>query len=112
MPWTRDTVAEAAVVRGPDGKYYLFFSGLVFKPKETHMIGIAQGDTPFGPWDIDPEPIVKPSGKAGAFDESKVIAPEVLIDGDTVRMWYHGFASNNTISMGYAEAKWPLRVKK
>lgn len=111
IPWATDTVAEAELVKGPDGKFYLIFSGLVHKPSEKMAIGIAQADTPFGPWNINPEPIVVPSGREGAFDEDRIIAPCVLIDGDTVRMWYHGFAKSNFISMGYAEAKWPLRTK-
>ncbi len=109
VAWARESVAEASLLKGQDGKFYLFFTGLVFKPKETYAIGIARGDTPFGPWDVNPEPIVEPSGRAGAFDETRIIAPGVFADGDAVRLWYHGFASDNTISMGCVESKWPLR---
>jgi len=35
----------------------------------------------------------------------------VLIEGDKVRMWFHGFSKRKTIQIGYAEAAWPLRSK-
>ena len=106
LPKTKDGAAEAEIVKGPDGNYYLFMSLLY---DEGHEIGVARSSSPFGPWDIAPEPIVRRS--AGGFDDIGPIAPSVLIEGDKVRMWYHGFSKRKTIQIGYAEAPWPLRLK-
>ena len=107
LPKTKDGAAEAEIVKGPDGLFYLFMSLLY--GEQGHEIGVARSTTPYGPWDIAPEPIVRKS--ANGFDDIGPIAPSVLIEGDTVRMWFHGFSKRKTIQIGYAEAAWPLRWK-
>ncbi len=107
LPKTKDGAAEAEIVKGPDGLFYLFMSLLY--GEEGHEIGVARSASPYGPWDIAPEPIVRKS--ANGFDDIGPIAPSVLIEGDKVRMWYHGFSKRKTIQIGYAEAAWPLRWK-
>lgn len=106
LPKTKDGAAEAEIVKGPDGNFYLFMSLLY---DQGHDIGLASAPTPYGPWDIAPDPIVRRS--AGEFDDIGPIAPSVLIEGNKVRLWYHGFSKRNTIQIGYAEAPWPLRLK-
>lgn len=104
---TNDGVAEAEIVKGPDGSYYLFAS-LLYGGDKGHDIGIARSDSPFGPWQFAPESVVR--RKAGEFDDIGPIAPSVLIEGDKVRMWFHGFSKRKTIQIGYAESTWPLRT--
>ena len=106
LPKTKDGAAEAEIVKGPDGNFYLFMSLLY---DQGHDIGLARAPTPYGPWDIAPDPIIRRG--AGEFDDVGPIAPSVLIEGDKVRLWYHGFSKRNTIQIGYAEAPWPLRLK-
>lgn len=106
LPQTKDGAAEADLVKGPDGRFYLFMSLLYDK---GHDIGLASAPTPYGPWEVAPSPIVK--GSAGKFDDHGPIAPSVLIEDRKVRMWYHGFSKRKTIEIGYAEAPWPLRTK-
>jgi predicted GH43/DUF377 family glycosyl hydrolase len=103
VPWARDGVAEPGLLLGPDGAYYLFFTGL---RDEERRIGIARGETPFGPWEVDPDPIVVPS--EDGFDRAGVLAPDVRLEGDTVRMWYLGMTPEEDIAIGYAETSWPL----
>jgi len=107
LPKTKDGAAEAELVQGPDGGYYLFMSLLY--GEQGHEIGVARAPTPFGPWEMAPEPIVRRS--SGQFDDIGPIAPSVLIEGDKVRLWYHGFSKRKTIQIGYAEAPWPLKLK-
>lgn len=107
LPQTRDGAAEAEIVKGPDGYYYLFMS--LMYGDENHDIGIARARTPFGPWDIDSASIVRRT--AGGFDAIGPIAPSVIIEDKRVRMWFHGFSKRKTIEIGYAEAPWPLRLK-
>jgi hypothetical protein len=80
-----------------------FFSGL---RDEERRIGIARGETPFGPWNVNPEPIVIPSGDG--FDRAGVLAPDVRLEGDTVRMWFLGMTPEEDIAIGYTETAWPL----
>jgi predicted GH43/DUF377 family glycosyl hydrolase len=103
LGWTRDGVAEPGLIEGPDGLFYLFFTGL---RDADRVIGIARGTTPFGPWEVDRQPIVVPS--ASGFDRAGVLAPDVVIEGDTVRMWFLGTTPEEDIAIGYAEATWPL----
>ena len=104
---TKDGVAEAEVIKGPDGDYYLFMT-LLYGGDKGHDIGIARSDSPFGPWQFAPESVVR--RKAGEFDDIGPIAPSVLVEGDKVRMWFHGFSQRKTIEIGYAESSWPLRT--
>lgn len=102
--WMRDAVAEPAILLGPDGDLYLFFTGV--KDNER-VIGVARASSPTGAWEINPEAIVKPT--AGAFDEIGDIAPTVLLENGTVRMWFVGRNRTGQYAIGYAEAPWPLR---
>ena len=101
----KDGAAESDMVLGPDGYYYLFMS--LMYGENGHEIGVARSRTPFGPWDVNPEPIIRKT--LGAFDSIGPIAPTVVIGRDKVRMWFHGFGGTN-IDIGYAEAPWPLKV--
>ena len=118
--WLRHGVADPDLLRGPDGRYYLFLTGGL-GDDEPRVTGLAVGPTAFGPWTLDPEPIVE--GVPGSFDACGAFAPSVVLDGDRARMWYLGVddcdgacqSCNHTqcgcdprLSIGYAEASWPL----
>jgi hypothetical protein len=113
-------VAEPAILEGLDGDWYLFFTGGL-GDTEPRVTGIARSPSPFGPWDVAPDPILAPGGPG--FEACGTFAPSVLMDGDRVRMWYLAiddcagacpscdFATcgcSTTFSIGYAEAVWPL----
>lgn len=108
--WMKNGVAEPALVRAPDGSYYLFLTGAL-GDDEKKVIGVARSSTPFGPWDINPDPIVTPSkGSApGTYRESGVLAPTVIIEGDRARMWFFGFNKKPEMAIGYAEARLPIK---
>ncbi len=119
VPLMRDGVAEPALVAGPDGRFYLFFSaGLGDTPRVTML---AVGDSPFGPWEINPEPLWQP--EPASFEACGAFAPSVLIENDQAAMWYLAmddcggactscdFAKcgcEPTWSIGHATAPWPL----
>ncbi len=105
LPWTRDGVAEPALIQGPDGVYYLFFTAL---RDADRMIGLARSDSPFGPWEVAPDPILTPSNSPDAFDTAGVLAPDVRIEGDLARMWFLGTSREDDFAIGYAEAAWPF----
>ncbi|HRA47877.1 MAG TPA: hypothetical protein PK819_07410 [Thermomicrobiales bacterium] len=101
--WTADGVAEPALLAGPDGFYYLFFTGL---QGDGRLLGEAVGPTPTGPWTINPEPLFLP--EEDGFDTGGILAPFVALDGDTVQMWFLGQTTADKQSIGFAEASWPL----
>ena len=103
LGWTRDGVAEPGLLAGPDGQYYLFFTGL---KDEERAIGGARGASPFGPWDVSPDPIVAPSNNG--FDDAGVLAPDVHVEGDVARMWFLATDKSGHFAIGYAEAAWPF----
>ena len=102
--WMADGAAEPGLLAGPDGKFYLFFTGL--GPKESRLLGLAVADSPLGPWRVEPDPIVTPT--PDTTDELQVLAPCVLLEGQTVRMWYLRYNAKEQMTTGYAEASWPL----
>ena len=101
IPWASKGVAESELILGPDRLYYLFMTSI----NEPHVIGVARSISPFGPWDVNPQPIVKADK---SFSTSGALAPSVLIEDYRVRLWYHGFTENE-IQIGYAESSWPMK---
>jgi hypothetical protein len=102
--WMHDGVAEPAVMLGPDGDLYLFFTGV---KEQQHVIGIARAASANAGWSIDPDPIVAPA--TGGFDEAGDVGPTVVLENGVVRMWFAGSNHQGQYSIGYAEAPWPLR---
>lgn len=102
LEWTKDGVAEPALLFGADQQWHLFFTSLQDADRE---IGLASGPTPFGPWTVRDQPVLRPT--PGTFDEGGVLAPFVLLEGDRVRMWYLGQSvGEQVLAIGYAVATW------
>ncbi len=122
-PLLKDGVAEPYVLHGPDGKWYLFFTaGLGDNEPRVTMVGVSE-DGAFGPWNLSPQPAVKPVAGVRGWDACGTFAPTVLVEANRTRMWYLGLddckgtcASCNAatcgcaqnFAIGYAEATWPL----
>ncbi len=109
LEWTAGGIGEPEIIQGPDGLFYLFFSA--FSQLDdiwTGSIGIARSPHPFGPWEVSPVPIVT-SSDAEDWEGTETIAPSVLIEDGSVRLWYHGFnADQSDFAIGVAEASWPV----
>ncbi|HXW17097.1 MAG TPA: family 43 glycosylhydrolase [Candidatus Acidoferrales bacterium] len=105
--WMSDGVAEPAILLGPDGYLYLFFTGV---NGTEHAIGVARTASLTNAWDIDPKPIIAPT--AGSYDETGDTGPSVMLENGAVRMWFTGTTGAGQYSIGYAEAQWPLRRSK
>ncbi len=104
-PWfLRNGVAEADVLHGPDGLYYLLFTGAL-GDDEKRLIGVARSAAPFGPYEVRRTPLLE--GTKGMFDHKGVLAPSVILDGATLRMWYLTSDGDKHMT-GYAEIPWPL----
>ena len=82
ITWMIDGAAEPALLEAGDGTYYLFFTGL---EGFARVIGIARGPTPFGPWTLDPNPVIVPTAD---YERAGVLAPSVLLEGGVLRVWY------------------------
>lgn len=102
--WMSDGVAEPGYVKGDDGYWYLFFTGLGMN--ESRTLGVLRGKTPFGPWEGAPALVLGP--RRGTF-ENEVLAPDLRVEGDRVRMWFLAHGSDDRFFTGYAEAHWPLK---
>ncbi len=102
LPWTKDGVGEPALLKDGDD-YWLFFTGLL---AEERCIGIAKGPTPFGPWEINRDPII--SATDNAFANRQVLGPSVTIEAGKARMWLLGTCKDDEqIRIGYADSPWP-----
>lgn len=99
--WRSHGVAEPYLVKGGDGKFYLFFTGL---NDQERTLGVGVGSSPLGPFRLGTRPILLP-GKRGTPDEALVLAPAVLLDGDTVRMWYLASTRRELLSIGEATGR-------
>lgn len=102
--FTQHGVAEPALIIGPDGKYYLLFTGAL-GDDEARVIAIARADSPFGPYQIRKDPLIKPT--PNFFDEKGVLAPTAVLEGGKLRVWYLTSDGDKHMT-GYAEVPWPI----
>ncbi len=99
-------LADPAVLAGPDGLFYLFFT--ILRDGEPPAIGLARSPLPVGPWDRASGPVLEP-GDAGSWDGGGVRAPSAILDGETVRLWFEGKpAGGGNPAVGATAAPWPL----
>jgi beta-xylosidase len=101
IPWASNGIAESEIILAPDKFYYLFMTSV----DEPHVIGLVRSLTTYGPWDVNPEPIVKANKK---FSVKGAGSPCVLIEDGKFKLWYHGFSETQVV-VGYAEAAMPLK---
>jgi predicted GH43/DUF377 family glycosyl hydrolase len=106
IPWMAAFVAEPALLVAPNGKFYLFFTAFADWESDQPVIGLAEGETPFGPWEINPEPILVSTQD---WESAWVGAPDVLLEKGVVKMWYMAVDEAGYYRIGYATAPWPLR---
>lgn len=100
LEWAQ-VIKEPALVKGPDGIFYLFISG-------DKSIGVARSNNILGPYEVYPDPILKIDYD---WESTSVIAPSVLIENNKVRMWYMGVVASGTgadFAIGYAESDFPF----
>lgn len=100
LEWAQ-VIKEPSLVKGPDGIFYLFFSG-------DNFIGLARSNNILGPYEVYPDPILKIDYD---WESTSVIAPSVLIENNKVRMWYMGVIASGTgadFAIGYAESDFPF----
>jgi hypothetical protein len=102
--FTKHGVAEADLLRTPDGKYYLLFTGAL-GDDEKRIIAVARADSPFGPFQIRRAPLLE--GTPGMFDEKGVLAPTAILEDDVLKLWYLTSDGDRHMT-GYAEISWPL----
>jgi len=102
-------VAEPDLILGPDGKYYLFFTGNL-GDTETRCIAVARATSPLGPYTVGG---IVFEATPDTFNQDGVLAPTVIVDGSVLKMWYltSRFSGGpETHSVGYTELAWPLSV--
>ena len=98
--WASDGFAEPDLVIGPDGTVHLFFTGL---SGEERVLGYASATEPFGEFQIAQEPILTPDMLAGA-DATQLLAPTVLLEGNTASIWYLAYGSDGSYSIARTDA--------
>ncbi len=102
MSWMSDGVSEPSMILGPDGKYYLFFTG---QAGDERAIGLAVAANPLGPWEIAPQPIIT-AQSAGLPPGGTVIAPHAELVSGVLRLWYTEVTPGGAHSIAYAESDW------
>ncbi len=104
VSWSLDNPRESELVKGPDGMFYLFFTSDT--DQNMSSIGLARSPEPFGPWEVYQEPLVF---KTKSWEESGLIAPAVLIEDGSIRIWYMAETGGfSNFYVGYAELDFPL----
>ncbi len=101
-PWMSDGVAEPALVVGPDGNYYLFFTAL---EGDARVIGLAVAADPLGPWEIVPEPILTAEA-LGMPLGSFLVGPHAELVNGVLRLWYTQVTPDTVHTIAYAESDW------
>ncbi|MFC2170663.1 T9SS type A sorting domain-containing protein [Calditrichota bacterium] len=85
-----------------DGEIWRYYHGGY--SGATWGIGLWTAENIEGPWvECDDNPIMIEGG-GGAWNESGIGCPMVIIDGDTLKMWFCGTDDNNMYQIGYASS--------
>ncbi len=98
--WDDTNVFSPCVIKVAEyADYRMWYSG--GNDSNTYKIGRA-GCNDGVSWFKNLGPVFSESGQAGDFDEIEVLAPCVINDGGTYKMWYTGVDSSSTNRIGYA----------
>ena len=113
ISWTKDTLNSPVFAAGEPGQWDaggVYSVSILLKNDTLHMwygggsfgqIGYATSPDGIN-WTRNPNnPVLNP-GAPGSWDDQAVQQPVVLLDGDTLRMWYHGTRDFNIFKIGYA----------
>ena len=110
-----------------EGKYYLVYQTVKapYVNRVKNQVGMAIADSPHGPWEKLPEPILSPSDdgewlgeednrfkvvKKGSFDSHKVHDPCLMFFNDKFYLYYKGEVMGEEITMGGREIKWGVAI--
>jgi beta-xylosidase len=100
------------------GRYYLFYTA-VPEPFTNDgggalatrtAIGVAVADSPFGPWQRQAEPVLRPSDDPGEFDSMRVDDACLIVRNGQYWLYYKGRQANRTpneTQMGLAISQSP-----
>ena len=106
--WMAASVEEPALVLGPDGHWYLLFTGI--DDVGDACMGIAVSSTRVadprrGVWSVAPDPLL--CARSG-FEEDAIRDPEALVWRDFFHVWYTGLDGNGEPHVGHAGTAWPI----
>lgn len=103
--WAPGGIGEAGYARLPDGRWLMLAAGLQTDDGPQPIV-LAVADDLLGPWQFADAPILLP-GESGGFGDRGIVAPSIVVEDGRIRVWFHGFTSNDTIRIAYAEAVLP-----
>jgi len=110
-----------------EGKYYLVYQ-VVKSPylcRVKNQIGMAVADSPDGPWEKLPEPILSPTDdgewlgeednrflvkERGSFDSHKVHDPCLMVYKGKFHLYYKGEIMGEQMTFGGREIKWGVAI--
>lgn len=111
--WVKDTVNNPVFTVGEPGEWdddIVASVSILSRDNVLHMWYTGGGNGQIGyatspdgiNWTRNPNNPVLSPGVPGSWDDQAVQQPVVLLDGDTLRMWYHGTQNFNNFNIGYA----------
>ena len=75
-----------------EGTWVLYFSATYSVASVTGMVGRATASSPTGPWNVDPEPVLRP-GETGEWDAGSIGNVDVIHSDKGYIMYYAGAGS-------------------
>ncbi|MCD6465453.1 family 43 glycosylhydrolase [Candidatus Bathyarchaeota archaeon] len=96
------------------GRYYLFYQAYSDVPEDGYnVIGMACADSPDGPWEKWPEPILVP-GEKDDFDGACVHDPMLIVRDGKYWLYYKGHRKlpESKYPWPYSNAKWGVAIAK
>ena len=86
VPFGSGFADVSSVVVLDDGTWVIYFHTI-----QNGQIGLATAASPFGPWNVETEPILM-AGSEDTWDKGGLYWPNVIRNGDTYHMYYGGKA--------------------
>lgn len=103
VPYAEVAALASSVRVEDDGTWVLYFYTWNTRAGRSgeSTIGRATADSPSGPWEVDPEPLLA-GGEEGSWDEHGVAAPSVVKTDDGYLMTYYGIDVDDVMRIGVA----------
>ena len=101
----------STLVRGRDGTWFLYGWGAPSGESDSSIVWLARASDLFGPWTVNPEPVLTKGG-VGEWDDEGVLFPSVVATDQGFTMLYDGFGSVEGDHVGLAHSTDGVRWEK
>ncbi len=103
VAWRNRAVGEASLAALPNGRWVLAFTAFTDTRDPDTSLALAWATSPLGPYTVCEKPWLEPQRlpDGGGIESGGIIAPEIRVVGDEVKLWFTSRNLSLTSDFGY-----------